>query len=146
MNPRLSYREAEVQGASRVRLVILLYEQAIEDLRRALAAHSQRDIQVRTREINHAILVLGHLQGSLDKRQGGQVAANLERFYTLVRAGLVEAQCKQSAELLEQQISLLLQVRDAWCQVARTEIVDAPSRSAQARAAGEPSTSTDWNA
>jgi flagellar secretion chaperone FliS len=121
MNPRSSYREAAVQGAGRVRLVVLLYEQAIEDLRRALAAHARKEIEVRTREINHALLVLGHLQGSLDMRQGGQVAANLVRFYSLVRAGLVEAQCKQSAALLERQIALLLQVRDAWCQVERSE-------------------------
>jgi flagellar protein FliS len=148
MNPRSSYREAAVQGAGRVRLVVLLYEQAIEDLRRALAAHTRKEIEVRTREINHAILVLGHLQGSLDKLQGGQVAANLERFYSLVRAGLIEAQCKQSGALLEQNIELLLKVRDAWCQVERDEMAGTTGRNTNLRTAAEssPSTSADWDA
>ena len=34
MDARSSYREVAVRGASPVRLVICLYEQAIEDLRR----------------------------------------------------------------------------------------------------------------
>ena len=119
MNPGLSYREAAVAGASPVRLVILLYEQVIEDLRRALNAQRQKDIEARTREINHAILVLGHLQATLDKDQGGVVAANLDRFYQQVKSGLVEAQFQQSEAALERQISCLMQVYDAWCEVDR---------------------------
>src|SRR5580698_8407289 len=107
MNARLSYREAAVPGASPLRLVTLLYEQAVEDLRSAREAHRHNDIEGRTRHINHAILVIGHLQASLDKERGGRVAANLERFYTQLRSGLVAAQCKQSATALDQQISHL---------------------------------------
>lgn len=125
MDPRLSYREAAVRGAGPVRLVILLYEQAIEDLRRALSALARGDIEGRTRQINHALLVIGHLQASLDKVQGGQVAVNLERFYKQLRAGLLQAQYRQSATLLEQQISHLMLVREAWCEVDRTNAAPA---------------------
>jgi flagellar secretion chaperone FliS len=121
MNPRLSYREAAVRGASPVRLVILLYEQAIEDLRRALAAHQHSDIEGRTQQINHAILVLGHLQSTLDKDKGGSVAQNLERFYNQVRSALVDAQYRQSTAALQEQITYLMQVHDAWCEVERRE-------------------------
>ena len=62
MSASLSYREAAVRGASPVRLVILLYEQVIEDLRRALSAQRNGDIEGRTRAINHAILVISHLR------------------------------------------------------------------------------------
>ena len=119
MNARLSYREAAVEGASPVRLVILLYEQASEDLRRALGAHRRGEIEGRTRHINHAILVIGYLQASLDKEKGGSVAVNLERFYDQVRSGLVQAQFGQSAEALERQIACLMQVHEAWCEVER---------------------------
>lgn len=117
MNPSLSYREAAVAGASPVRLIILLYEQVIEDLQRALAFHGRGDIEGRTREINHGILVVGHLQATLDHERGGTVAENLVRFYEQVRAKLVEAQCQQSSVLIEQQIVHLMEVRDAWCAV-----------------------------
>ncbi len=141
MNPGLSYREAAVAGASPVRLVILLYEQAMEDLRRALTAQRNGDIEGRTREMNHALLVIGHLQATLDRDQGGEVAANLERFYAQLRAGLVEAQCKQSPALLEQQVSLLLQVCDAWRALEKT-----PPEPVSAEAMKEEQLPGDWSA
>ena len=145
MNPRMSYLEAAVRGASPVRLVILLYEQVIEDLRRAVAEHARGDIEGRTREIDHAMLVLGHLQATLDKEQGGQVATNLERFYEQTRSDLVEAQCKQSAAALEQQISRLMQVRDAWCEV---ELANAASAAVEVHPQKEQDAHhpVDWNA
>jgi flagellar secretion chaperone FliS len=147
MNPRLSYREAAVQGASPVRLVALLYEQAIEDLRRARAALDSGDIEARTRAINHAIVVIGHLQSSLDMEQGGAVARNLERFYCVVRAALVEAQCKQSAAALEQQISHLMQVHEAWCEVDRANAAPAIAPALeQTQEEQDHRCSADWNA
>jgi flagellar secretion chaperone FliS len=114
------YLEGAVRGASPVRLVILLYGQAIEDLRRAAAAHVRGDIQTRTQGINHAILVIGYLQATLDQERGGVVATNLERFYNQVRAGLIAAQCQQSGAALEQQISHLMLLREAWSEVERS--------------------------
>jgi flagellar protein FliS len=119
MDARSSYREAAVRGASPVRLVICLYEQAIEDLRRAVIALEKGDIEARTREINHALMVIAQLQGSLDMARGGEVARNLDRFYNTVRRGLVEAQLKQSARILEQQASQFALVHEAWMEVER---------------------------
>ena len=138
MNPGLSYREAAVAGASPVKLVILLYEQAMEDLHRAIAAHARGDIEGRTREMNHAILVIGHLEATLDREEGGKVAENLALFYRHLRAQLVEAQYKQSSAGMEQAISQLMQVYEAWCEVERATAPPAPLQSSDAR--------SDWNA
>jgi flagellar protein FliS len=119
MDARFSYREAAVRGATPVQLVICLYEQALEDLRRAVIALEQGDVEARTRGVNHAITVIGQLQGSLDMERGGEVSRNLSRFYDVVRSSLIEAQFKQSARILEQQVSHLVVVRDAWLEVER---------------------------
>lgn len=119
MDARSSYREAAVRGASPVRLVICLYEQAIEDLRRAVIALEKGDIAERTGKINHALMVISQLQGSLDMERGGDVARNLQRFYNTLRAGLVEAQVVQSAKMLERQISQMASVHEAWLEVER---------------------------
>jgi flagellar protein FliS len=140
VNPGLIYREAAVVGANPVRLVILLYEQAIEDLRRAVTAQTKGDIEGRSREINHAIQVVGHLQATLDKERGGKVAEILDRFYEQARCGMVEAQCKQSVSALELQIAHLLQVHDAWCAVERAMI----SSIAPAKDTAEPQSGGDW--
>ncbi|HXJ85944.1 MAG TPA: flagellar export chaperone FliS [Candidatus Binatia bacterium] len=143
MNPGLTYRESAVSGASPVRLVILLYEQAIGDLRRALAAHARGDVESRTREIDHAILVIGHLEATLDKVQGGKVAQNLVRFYEQLRTGLVEAQCAQSAAALEQQISHLLLIHEAWGEVEKAL---APVPTELENTSGERREYEDWKA
>jgi len=126
MDARSSYREAAVRGASPVRLVICLYEQAIEDLRQAVLALEKGDIEARTRGINHALMVIAQLQGSLDMERGGDVAKNLARFYNVVRAGLGEAQMKQSARILEQQIAQLVVVYEAWLEVERATATPKP--------------------
>jgi flagellar secretion chaperone FliS len=140
MNPRNSYREAAVRGASPVRLVICLYEQAIEDLRRALIALEKKDIAERTRAVNHALMVIGQLEGTLDMHGGGEVALNLQRFYTAVRAGLIDAQCKQSAAILEQQIALLVEVLDAWLEVERATTAAEQQQPATEKQPGPPLT------
>lgn len=149
------YLEGAVRGASPVGLVVLLYGQAIEDLRRAAAAQANGDIQSRTQGINHAILVIGYLQATLDLERGGAVAANLERFYNQLRAGLIDAQCQQSGAALEQQISHLMQLHEAWSEVERATAASGmqpsgpgpgqPPGSGSARHAGNPSPGK-WNA
>lgn len=118
---RTHYREAAVRGASPVQLVVMLYEQVVEDLRRAVEAIDAHRVDARSNAINHAIVIIGHLQNKLDHEAGGKVARNLERFYNLSRKKLLEAQFTASKEILSEQISLLLDLRDAWTVVDRAE-------------------------
>jgi flagellar secretion chaperone FliS len=132
MDASTSYREAAVRGATPVQLVICLYDQAIADLRCAVVALKNGDIQARTRGINHALAVITRLQVTLDMERGGDVARNLARFYGMVRAALVEAQLLQSVAALELQISLLSQVHEAWCEVERGDRAQASANSSAA--------------
>ena len=121
MNIQQSYREAAVRGASPVELVVRLYEQTIEDLRQAAIAIEQNDIMLRTKRIKHAILVVGHLQSSLDFAKGGKVAQDLDLFYNAVRQSLVWVQFHPSKRGVTQLITDLLAVREAWIVVDRAE-------------------------
>lgn len=120
-NPRAAYRENDVRGASPVRLVVLLYEQMIQDLTQAARAIEQNDIPLRTKLINHAILVVGHLQSPLDFEKGGKTAQELDRFYNALRQNLVQVQFFPSKPGVCQLITDLLAVREAWIEVERTE-------------------------
>jgi flagellar protein FliS len=120
-NPRTAYRENDVRGATAVRLVVLLYEQLVQDLSQALHAIEQNDIELRTKRINHAILVIGHLQSPLDFANGGKVAQYLDNFYNVFRQNMVQVQFHPSQAGLSQQITDLLAVREAWTEVERAE-------------------------
>lgn|ERR1700682_1477952 len=154
MDARSSYRESAVRGANPVQLVIFLYEQAIEDLRRAIVALRKSDIEARTRAINHAVVVIGHLQGSLDLERGGAVAQNLVMFYNLMRGSLIQAQLEQSAVIIEEQIGYLIFLHEAWLEVERRAPAPQATSAAPLRAAKEKSTDIstlgetvgEWNA
>ena len=121
MNVRQSYREAAVRGASSLQLVVRLYEQILEDLRQVELAIEEKDIRWRTDRINHAILVIGHLQSTLDFSQGGEVAKILDEFYNTLRQNLVQVQFFPSQRGIRQQITDVLAVREAWIEVERVE-------------------------
>ena len=148
-NARTTYRENTVRGASPVRLVVLLYEQLIQDLTQASQALEQNDVALRTSRINHAILVLGHLQSGLNFTAGGKVAQNLQNFYDALRSNLVRAQFQQSRALLAQQITDLLSVREAWIEVERAENPTLPPADLVAADAAAPASDAahvDWKA
>jgi flagellar protein FliS len=122
----------------------MLYEQAIEDVRRALAALVSGSIDRRTEAINHALLVIGQLQAALDLERGGDVAKALQRFYCVVRARLLEAQVRSSQQILSEQIELLLSLREAWVEVERAG--DAPRGNlAVAASEGHTSGGAGWS-
>jgi len=81
----------------------------------------------------------------------GEVAKNLEHFYTLLRASLLEAQINPSKTILETQITNLLSLREAWIEVEHTSRASAhPPVSAQGVAAAEASSGdrapSNWKA
>jgi flagellar protein FliS len=147
MDARSTYRETATRGASPVRLVICLYEQAIEDLRKAVIAQEKGDIEARTRGINHALMVVAQLQGSLDMLRGGDVAKNLARFYSVVRAGLLDAQVQQSTRILAGQIAQLATVHEAWLEVERiATLANFTEPAPSAPVNNSPSSRQGWNA
>ena len=113
------YRATGAAGANGFELVNMLYDVLLDDLRRAIQAIRARSVEARTFELKHALRVLEQLQGSLNMENGGEVSANLDRLYSIVRAKILEAQWKVSDGILESQITLLTPVRDAWKQASQ---------------------------
>ena len=116
---RRQYQDSAIQGASPIELVVLLFDSAIDDMRRALTAMRDGDVEARSGQIGHAMMVLQQLQGTLDFERGGEAARQFEQFYNLVRAKLLEAQIRGSIDLMQQQIRSMSEVRDCWVEAKR---------------------------
>ncbi len=114
-----TYRKAQVNGASKVGFVIALYETIVADLAGAVAAISEGNIERRSAEIQHALTVLGYLQGTLNFEQGGAPARKLDRFYSVMRAKIMEGHARASAEILDSVIGHVAEICDAWREVDR---------------------------
>jgi flagellar protein FliS len=110
----LAYRQTAVQGASGFGLLIALYDTIVGDVRRAVDAQRSGDIEARCKEINHALLVLGHLENWINLDTDGDLAKQLAVFYSDLRSALMRAQAKQSAHLLQQSMAAILHLRRTW--------------------------------
>ena len=115
----LNYAATSAAGTSPIGLVVKLYETVVGDLGRAVIAVRDNDIERRSGELQHALAVIGQLQGSLDMEQGEEPARVLDRFYDMARARIMQAQLRHSGKILEEVMRDFLALRDAWAEVER---------------------------
>lgn len=146
----LAYRMTAVEGTSGFGLLIALYDTLAGNLSRAAEAQRKNDIQKRCEETSHALLVIAHLEDWIDREGGGELAQKLIRLYSGLRVKLMEAQVKQSAEMLEQQMNVILAIRGTWqdLEARACSVLDAPS-SAQFATATPPQqerNASSWSA
>jgi flagellar secretion chaperone FliS len=128
----MNYASESAAGVTPVGLVIRLYENIVADLGRAVYAVRDGDIEKRTAQLQHALLLIAHLQNALDLQTGGEPARQLDRFYSLARTCILEAQFRQSGKLLEELAQDFLSVREAWAEVEKQVAVTAqPAPSAK---------------
>jgi flagellar protein FliS len=147
IDARQIYQDGAVLGATPIDLVVMLYDRAIEDMRHALQAMKAGDIEARTIQVQHALIVLQQLQGTLDFERGSS-ARQFEQFYNVVRAKLLESQLRASADIMQQQIRFMSEVRDCWLQAKRLLQPRQVAAGADASASnvGNESSSSEWNA
>jgi flagellar secretion chaperone FliS len=112
-----AYRKTAVAGASGFGLLIALYDTLAGNLRRAADAERSNNIEKRCQELNHAYLVIGYLEDWIEQGSGGELAQKLGGFYSSLRRKIIEAQTKRSAEILQQQMALVLKIRGTWQEI-----------------------------
>jgi flagellar biosynthetic protein FliS len=110
----MEYRRAAVRSASAVSLVVMLYDTLLGDMRRAIAALQEANVEKRTAELKHALLVVQQLEGSLNMAEGGMLAQTLTQYYGVLRDAIIRTQASASPELLNKHMALLLDLRQAW--------------------------------
>ncbi len=77
--------------------------------------HLERDeIQQKGEKIGKALGIVEALMLGLDKSQGGEVAANLERLYEYVSRTLLKANLENNGDLLREVSGLLREIKLGW--------------------------------
>ena len=118
MSWKQAYLETRILSADPVELVSILYEYAgisVQDARQSLAAG---DVPGRARAVTKAIAIMGELEGSLNREQGGEIAVNLGRLYQYMRERLTHANITQTDEPLGEVEALLRTLGDGWKEIA----------------------------
>lgn len=125
MNARASaqhYRQTAVQSAvleaSPHRLVALMLAGIRERLQLALACMEKGDIARKGQAISEASMIIGELDGSLDHKAGGDIAAGLSALYAYTQRRLVEANLHNDPARLQEVDGLIAEIEGAWQAIA----------------------------
>lgn len=108
------YQQVVVTTASRGQILLLLYEAAALNLRRAAAAIERRDVAARGSAIGRVHDILAELLATLDHDAGGVIATDLARLYHFTIAELMRANLESSAERLQSVRQVLEILLEGW--------------------------------
>ncbi len=130
----MNYQQQTLAVMNSLDLVVALYDGMIRFLHRAIGNVEEGDVAGRRDSIRRVLEILTYLQARLRADIGGEPAMVLSEFYAVVYAQCVRASRDASVPLLEQCIRDVLNVRNAWQQVARTHPQGGPeARTREAR-------------
>lgn len=114
------YREAEVLTASPARLVVIVYEHLLVNLRRARLLVEETGIGARSESLERARAALTELLVSLDKEKGGELAIRLGSIYTFMLGELAVLGVKPHAGRMDAIIALASELHEAFVHVAQS--------------------------
>ena len=121
-----TYRETRVKTASQGQLIIMLYDEAVKDLDRALELLTMNDggrknpgnIEKISKSILKVQEIITELTVSLDFEQGGDIAKNLFSLYTWFNKELLESNIQQDVRRITAVRNHIHELRSAWAEVA----------------------------
>lgn len=114
-----AYRDNEVLSASSERLIPLLYQGLLKNLRRAGMQIGSGDLEGKSESLQKASAIVYELLGSLDFDAGGEIASRLAGLYAFFLREIVEAGRSLDRKRLDTLGEMIGNLHDAWDQAAQ---------------------------
>jgi flagellar protein FliS len=123
-----TYKETRVKTAGQGQLILMLYDEAVRQLDRALEFMNLNDTGKkdpgRIEKISKALVktqeIISELMVSLDFDEGGDIAKNLFSLYSWFNRELLEAGIRQESRRITAVRNSLDGLRSAWQEIAAT--------------------------
>jgi flagellar secretion chaperone FliS len=107
--------DSQVAGATPHQLIVMLFDGAINAMRRAEIYFQSGNIARRGEMISRAINIIDNgLRAGLNHEIGGKITEDLESLYEYVSRNLLEANINKSGEKLPHLISLMVDLSETW--------------------------------
>ncbi len=108
------YREADFSSMTQEKMIVMLYEKTVCDLREAAAAAAGGGRLEMTRKLNHAMRIITELRAALDHSVGGDIARNLDSIYEFTFHECLQMIGDQETGHARSAIEVLEPLLDAW--------------------------------
>lgn len=119
--------ETGVISASPHKLIIMLFDGALEALVLAAQHMKNGEIAAKGRSISKAIAIIENgLRASLDKKVGGDIAASLDALYEYMSNRLIQSNLHNQEEYLLEVQTLLRDLKASWESISPENSVPAP--------------------
>jgi len=135
-NALSTYKETRIKTAGQGQLLMMLYDEAVKQLDRALELlelnnSGKKDpgrIELIGKAVSKTQDILTELMVSLDFDQGGDIAKNLFALYTWFSRELMDASIKQDTARIMTVRSMLNELRTVWHEIIAKNAVETPNR------------------
>lgn len=108
------YRQNNIKTANRGQILIMLYEAAVNYVKKATAALDQKDMAAKGQAIGKVHDIINELNSTLNFELGGNIARDLERLYNFMIEQLVKANATNTREPLLAVQKNLETLLDGW--------------------------------
>ncbi|MGL4677282.1 MAG: flagellar export chaperone FliS [Brevinema sp.] len=108
-----SYKINDIETASQVKLIVMLYAGAIKFSYLAIEAIEKNDIESASTNIIKTQNIISELLASLNF-DAGTIADDLSGLYIYIHRLLVEANIQKNIAPIQESISLLSNLQEAW--------------------------------
>lgn len=115
------YKRSQIESATPVQLVVMLYDAAIDSLKKALQIQEEDDSPDGIEKFHNQLIrcqnIITELTVSLDMDRGEEIAKNLFRLYEYMNHRLIDANIKKDEEPVKEVIKLLEILREGWVSI-----------------------------
>ena len=125
----------DIANADPHKLTLMLMQGALDRLAFAKGAMERKEFAAKSEFLSRVTAILMNLRDTLDLDVGGEVAENMYSLYEYMIERTGEAHVRNDLQILDEVISLLTPIRDAWVQIrqaAKEEAYEAQRQKRQA--------------
>lgn len=107
----------DVASADPHKLTLMLLQGALDKMAYAKGCMERKDFAGRSEHLSRSTAILINLRDTLDLDVGGEVSENLYALYDYMIQRLTDANLENSLQIVDEVISLLTPIKDAWLQI-----------------------------
>jgi flagellar secretion chaperone FliS len=120
-----AYRDMEVLSAPPGKLVVIVYDFLLVNLRRTGIAIDTANAELFSVSIGKSQDAIAELMGGLDMERGGKIANDLRALYAFFLSSLIDVVRTKDRRLLTRITAQVTDLRDAFAHIASTQIASA---------------------